>query len=117
VGGDLDVVAVAEAKLVYLELKTSPPKHLELSEVSAFLQRLRALRPDISLFVVDTALRLADKVLPIFASVLPREPRRVAGELWALSPHLYLVNAKPDLIGNVERAIAEGLRALAPEAP
>ena len=116
VGGDLDVVAAAEGKLVYLELKTSPPKHLKTSEVGAFLQRVRALRPDVSLFVVDTALRLADKVLPLFEAV-DGEPRRVSGELWALTPHLYLVNAKPDVIANVGRAIADGLRSLAPAPP
>jgi hypothetical protein len=116
VGGDLDVVAAAEGKLVYIELKTSPPKHLKTSEVGAFLQRVRALRPDVTLFVVDTALRLADKVLPLFSDVAG-EPRRVAGDLWALTPHLYLVNAKPDVIANVGRAIAEGLRALAPSPP
>ena len=35
----------------------------------------------------------------------------------ALGPHLYLASAREDLVGNVRRAIAEGLRALAPPAP
>ena len=38
-------------------------------------------------------------------------------ETWALGPHLYAVNAKEDLVENVCRAIAEGLRALAPPYP
>jgi hypothetical protein len=33
--------------------------------------------------------------------------------VWALAPRLYAVNAKADLLGNVFRAIAEGLRTLA----
>ena len=37
VGGDLDVVAAAEGKLVYVELKSSPPKHIMPVEVAAFL--------------------------------------------------------------------------------
>ena len=42
------------------------------------------------------------------------EPRRVERELWALTPHLYAVNAKPDLVANIGRALAEGLLALSP---
>jgi hypothetical protein len=128
VGGDLDVVAAAEGKLVYLELKSGPPKHLTPAEVGAFLARVRAVRPDLTLFVMDTALRLADKVLPMFADALGRgsatagpgpaaPPRRLFRETWALTPHLYLVSAKEDLVENSCRAIAEGLRALAPPVP
>lgn len=62
VGGDFDLVAAAEGKLVYLELKSSPPKRPMLSEVTAFLDRVELLRPHVTLFAVDTALRLADKV-------------------------------------------------------
>jgi hypothetical protein len=121
VGGDLDVVAAAEGKLAYLELKSSPPKHLSTAELSAFLDRVEALRPHVSLFVMDTALRLSDKVVPMLQQELARrrphtrlEPRRVERELWALTPHLYAVNAKPDLMANIGRALAEGLFALAP---
>jgi hypothetical protein len=41
-------------------------------------------------------------------------PRRLERELWALTPHLYAVNGRPDLMTNIGRAIAEGWRALAP---
>jgi hypothetical protein len=122
VGGDLDVVAAGEGKLLYLEAKSSPPKHVTRVEVQAFLRRVRAVRPDVALFVVDTALRLSDKILPMFAEALARSgeggaPRRVFRETWALTPHLYAVNAREDLVENVCRAVAEGLRALGPEPP
>jgi hypothetical protein len=120
VGGDLDVVAAAEGTLVYLELKSSPPRHLSEAEAAAFLDRALALRADLTLFVVDTALRLSDKVVPLLAAEIARRrgasgpaPRRVERELWALTPWLYAVNAKPDLLGNIARAVAEGLRARA----
>lgn len=124
VGGDLDVVAAAEGRLVYLEVKSSPPKHLSDGEVRAFFDRLGLVRPDVALFVVDTALRLGDKVVPMLldgyrhatGGATPT-PRRVERELWALTPHLYVVNSKPDLLANIGRAIAEGLRALAPPDP
>jgi resolvase-like protein len=124
VGGDLDVVAAAEGKLVYLELKSAPPKHLSDAEVRAFVHRLRVLRPDITLFVMDTALRLSDKVVSMLVAELQRRSldvsitaRRVRRELWALTPHVYAVNSNPDRMRNIGRAIAEGLAALAPTAP
>ncbi len=121
-GGDLDVIAAAEGKLIYLELKSSPPKNLATAEIAAFFDRFCLLRPDMALFVVDTALRLRDKVLPMLQNELCRRrgglavaPKRIAQELWALTPHLYAVNGRRDLMANVARSIAEGLRALAPE--
>lgn len=115
VGGDLDVVAAAEGKLVYLELKSSPPKHVSEGEVAAFFDRVRLIGPDLTLFVVDTALRLSDKVVPMLTAELARRvagpppPRRVERELWSLGPRLYVVNSKPDLMMNIGRAIADGL--------
>ncbi|AGC44921.1 hypothetical protein MYSTI_03615 [Myxococcus stipitatus DSM 14675] len=121
VGGDLDVVATAEGRLLYLEMKSSPPKHLAPDEVGAFFRRVRALRPHLSIFVMDTALRLSDKVLPLLQAELSTQPapapRRIQREIWALTPHLYVVNARQDLMGNIGVAVAEGLRALAPPAP
>jgi hypothetical protein len=121
VGGDLDVVAAAEGRLAYLELKSSPPKNLESREIVAFFDRMCLLRPDVTLFVVDTALRLSDKILPMLVSELENRrggtkviPRRIERELWALTPHLYAVNGKIDLMANIGRALAEGLFALSP---
>lgn len=120
VGGDLDVVASAEGRLIVLELKSSPPKHVGRDEIGAFLDRLGALRPHLAIFAVDTALRLADKVVPLLVEVAAERgvaltPRRIERELWAVGAHLYVVNAKPDLVMNLGRALAEGLRALSPE--
>jgi hypothetical protein len=121
IGGDLDVVAAGEGKLVYLETKSSPPKHLTHGELVSFLGRVTAVRPDVALLVVDTALRLSDKVLPMLveaaasAGARLAAPRRLLRETWALGPHLYAVNAREDLVDNVCRAIAEGIRALGPE--
>jgi hypothetical protein len=114
VGGDLDVVAAAEGKLVLLELKSSPPRQLGDTEVGAFFDRLAALRPDLALFVMDTALRLGDKVVPMLTRALearsggPRRARRVGREIWAVTPRLYAVGAKGALMGNVCRAVAHG---------
>jgi len=116
-GGDLDVVAAVEGKLIYLELKSCTPKHLTQVEVAAFFARVRRLRPDVAVFAMDTALRLSDRVLPLLVAELGRgaaEPRRIERDLWALTPHLYAVSAKSDLGGDVCRVVAEGLLALGP---
>lgn len=119
VGGDLDVVACAEGRLLYCETKSSPPKHLSSAEVAAFLDRVGALRPDLAMFLMDTSLRLADKVLPMLAEELaPRgirdPPRQLRHDVWALTPHVFAVGAKPSLSGNVACAVAEGLLACGP---
>lgn len=121
VGGDLDIVAAAEGKLIYLELKSSPPKNLSAGEVAAFIDRVSLIRPDVTVFTIDTALRLSDKVLPMIVAELTRRrptsvtsPVRIVRELWAITPHIYAVNGRPDLIANVARAVAHGLLALSP---
>jgi hypothetical protein len=117
-GGDLDVVAAAEGKLVYVELKSSPPKNLAVNEVAAFFDRLNLLHPDLSLFVVDTALRLSDKVVPMLLKECRSRGlansglRLVGGRLWSVTPYLYAVNGSRDLMGNIGKAVATGLLAL-----
>jgi hypothetical protein len=116
-GGDLDVVAAVEGKLIYLELKSSPPKNLAVNEVAAFFDRLNLLRPDLSLFVVDTALRLSDKVVPMLLKegrsrgLAKFRPKLIGGQLWSITPSIYAVNGSRDLMGNIGRAIAAGLLA------
>jgi hypothetical protein len=120
IGGDLDIVAAAEGRFVYLELKSSPPRNLAQKEIAAFCDRLSVLRPDLSLFVVDTALRLSDKILPMFLEEFPRhgfdisEKKRIAAQLWALTPRIYLVNGSRDLMTNIGKAIAAGFRSFSP---
>jgi hypothetical protein len=94
---------------------------LEQREVSAFFDRVRLVRPDLALFVVDTALRLSDKVVPMLTGEVARRsenapsPCRVERELWTLGRYLYVVNSRPDLMTNIGRAIAKGLRAQHPQ--
>ncbi|BDG05765.1 hypothetical protein AMOR_47610 [Anaeromyxobacter oryzae] len=117
VGGDLDVVASVEGKLVYVELKSSPPKHVSREELRAFVARVRALRPHLAILAVDTALRLGDKVLPdLAAAVDGAAPVRLGRENYRVAPRLYAVNARQDLVENLCVVIADGLRELAPDA-
>ncbi len=85
--------------------------------MAAFFARVRRLRPDVAVFAMDTALRLSDRVLPLLVAELDSgapAPRRIERDLWALTPHLYAVSAKSDLVANVCHVVAEGLLALGP---
>ena len=120
VGGDLDLVAAGEGKLIYIELKSSPPKHLSVAEVGAFLDRVQALRPELAIFVMDTALRLSDKVLPMFESAADERQvhlriKTIDHDVFALSPTVYIHNARPELLLNFGIALAQGLRELSPQ--
>jgi hypothetical protein len=115
IGGDLDVVAAAEGRLLLFEVKSSPPRQLEEGEVRAFFDRLEALGPDLAFFVIDTALRLGDKVLPLLEAEIARRggtpaTRRLRREVFTLAPRLFVVGAKGGLVTSVEQAVAAGLR-------
>ncbi|MFL5416096.1 MAG: hypothetical protein ACJ78Y_08870 [Myxococcales bacterium] len=83
--------------------------------MAAFVAGVRRLRPDVAVFAMDTALRLSDRVLPMFAAAIGSDaPRRMERDRWALTPHLYAVSAKSDLVMNMCRVIAEGFLELGP---
>jgi hypothetical protein len=113
-GGDLDVVANLEGRLVYLEAKSSPPKQIDLPQVQAFLQRLGDLRPDLALFVVDTELRMRDKIVPLVEEglrALGQEGslQRLEGEVFHWAHRLYVVGSKGSLLGNLNRVFRDYL--------
>ena len=70
VGGDYDVLARVDGDLFYLEVKSSPPKQIYDSEVAAFLDRVDDLAPENRMFLMDTELRMKDKIVPMFEQEL-----------------------------------------------
>ncbi|MGQ9694193.1 MAG: hypothetical protein ACUVWV_05550 [Thermodesulfobacteriota bacterium] len=110
-GGDYDVVASLEGKLLYLEVKSSPPKNIAGDEVHEFLSRVKDLSPQIALFFVDTELRLIDKIIPIFETeqkMSKSEQKEMFGqyqkigrEVFFLPPHFYIFGSKGSIIRNL----------------
>jgi len=107
-GGDLDVVALADGRFVYVEAKSSPPKHVEKNEISAFFERVLELKPDLAIFLEDTRLRMKDKIVLMFEEELRRRwPRhrikveRKRGELFQVGDRLFITNSKPDVYTNL----------------
>lgn len=111
-GGDYDVVANIGGSLVYLEVKSSPPKHIMQTEISAFFDRTFDLIPDFSILLMDTELRMRDKLVPMFETELSqRYPvsdrvefpvERLHQEIFHIRRRIYLMNTK--------RSLAENLR-------
>ena len=118
-GGDYDVIARWEGKLVYVEIKSSPPRGIERSEIGAFFARITDLLPDIAFFFVDTHLRMLDKIVPMFQEAIEKQYgqrrgdlfpiRRMADELFHLNHRLYIVNTKKDAVDNVNRCLIDFL--------
>jgi hypothetical protein len=116
IGGDYDVIAKLDGALFYAEVKSSPPKQIYDSEIAAFLDRISDLSPEISLFLMDTELRMKDKIVPMFEVALkrrsqsPPEITRMEKELFQISDRIFIINAKESIAGNIERVLARYFR-------
>lgn len=106
-GGDFDILALVSGKLLYLETKTSPPKHIEQKDLAAFLDRVGTLSPDFAVVLVDTHLRMKDKLVPLLSDALRTagdengEMTRVERETFSWKGRIFLTNAKRDVGGNL----------------
>jgi hypothetical protein len=115
-GGDLDVVALVDGRFVYVEVKSSPPKHVEQNEISAFFDRVLELKPDAAIFIEDTRLRMKDKIVVMFEEELERRSvgesaavERMKGELFRVGGKLFIINSKPDVCSNIAYCLGEAL--------
>ena len=111
-GGDFDVVSAMESRLVYMEVKSSPPKNIAADEVHEFFGRLEDLQPHLAFFFVDTELRLKDKIVPLFEAEGAGTPssnaenrgraEKIGDEIFFIKPALYLLGSKRSIPGNLE---------------
>ena len=111
-GGDFDVVSALESRLIYMEVKSSPPKNIAGDEVHEFFARLEDLQPHLAFFFVDTELRLKDKIVPLFeaeggAAGYPNPDdaggaEKIGDEIFFLKPALYLFGSKRSIAGNMQ---------------
>jgi hypothetical protein len=119
-GGDFDVLASWNRRLVYVEVKSSPPKGVELSEISAFFSRIDELLPEIAILFNDTQLRMKDKLVVMFEEELERryggESRklytveRLVEELFHVGHRIFIVNSKKDIMENFKICLRDHIQ-------
>lgn len=111
VGGDYDLIAKINGSLLYMEVKSSPPKQIYANEITAFLDRVLDLNAEMAIFFMDTELRMKDKIVPMFEEELsrryasPPEIKRMQKELFQISHRIFIINAKESITGNIEKAL------------
>jgi len=130
VGGDYDVISKIDGSILYMEVKSSPPKQIYANEISAFFDRIFDLAPEIALFFMDTELRMKDKIVPMFEEELKkRSPealtgylgialtagetppvKRIEKELFQTGNKIFIINAKDSIVNNIEKVLSRYLR-------
>ncbi len=111
VGGDYDLIAKVDGSILYMEIKSSPPKQIYQNEISAFFDRVSDLSPEISIFFVDTELRMKDKIVPMIdeehrkRAAEPPEIVRMEKELFQAQNKSFIINAKDSITANIEKAL------------
>jgi hypothetical protein len=112
IGGDYDLIAKVDGSLLYMEVKSSPPKQIYDNEISAFMDRVEDLAAEMSVFFMDTELRMKDKIVPMFEEELkrrhknPPEVKRMYKELFQISDKLFIINSKGSIASNVEKTMS-----------
>ncbi len=117
IGGDYDVISSVAGRLVYVEVKSSPPRGVEHQAVEAFLGRLCDLSPAIAVLFVDTELRMADKLVPLLTEGLQKEGKtgpewevlRLVNEIFHVGHAIYLVNSRKGVYSNLRTCFRDFL--------
>jgi len=122
VGGDYDLISKINGSILYMEIKSSPPKQIYDREIKAFFDRIADLRPEIAIFFMDTELRMKDKIVPMFEeelnkrsadslSMIIAQPERVKverieKELFQIENKIFIINAKESIVNNMEKVLS-----------
>jgi len=119
-GGDYDVIASWNQRLVYVEVKSSPPKGVEQNEISTFFSRMEDILPEVAFLFDDTQLRMKDKLVVMFEEELERRygrgsktlypVERLIEELFHVQNHIFVVNSKKDVAENFQYCLRHYLR-------
>ena len=116
VGGDYDLISKVDGAILYMEIKSSPPKQIYQNEISAFFDRVADLSPEISIFFVDTELRMKDKIVFMFDEELkqryaePPKVLRMEKELFQIRDKIFIINAKDNIAANIEKVLSRYFR-------
>lgn len=110
-GGDFDVIAKFNGSILYAEVKSSPPKQIYQKEIKAFLGRVQTLSPELSIFFMDTELRMKDKIVPMFEEELMSSGsyscgnlkiERIEKDIFHIGNRIFIMNSKDSIVHNLE---------------
>ncbi len=118
VGGDYDLIAKIDGSILYMEVKSSPPKQIYANEIAAFLDRVFDLLPGVAIFFMDTELRMKDKIVPMFEDELRKRGgahefspvKRIEKELFQIEDKIYIINSKDSIVNNIEKVLSRYFR-------
>ena len=119
IGGDHDVLADCAGNLVFVEVKSSPPKGVDHHQVRLFFNHVSELLPNLAIFLEDTHLRMKDKIVSLFQDKLARQfgaaaenypVRRLQEELFHINHCIFIVNSKHGLMRNIKVCLRDYLR-------
>ena len=120
-GGDYDLLARINGSILYMEIKSSPPKQIHAKEIAAFLDRADELNPALSIYLMDTELRMKDKMVPLFEDQLklrssaPPAVNRMVRELFEIDNRIFIINAKGGIAANIEKVLGWFFRHESPD--
>ncbi len=119
-GGDFDVIASWNRRLVYVEVKSSPPRGIEQNEIVTFFSRIDELLPEVAILFNDTQLRMKDKLVVMFEEELRRRygkksktlhpVNRLVDELFHVRNRIFIINSKKDIFENFSICLRHYLR-------
>ena len=119
-GGDFDVIASWNRRLVYVEVKSSPPRGIEQNEIVTFFSRIDDLLPEVAILYNDTQLRMKDKLVVMFEEELKRRygkksktlhpVNRLVDELFHVRNRIFIINSKKDIFENFSICLRHFLR-------
>lgn len=126
VGGDYDLIVKIDGSILDMEIKSSPPKQIYANEITAFCDRVFDLKPELTIFFIDTELRMKDKIVPMFEDELRRRipdditaffgvreslrVERIEKELFHIEEKIFIINAKDSIVHNIERVLIRFFR-------
>lgn len=116
VGGDYDVIAKINGSIFYVEVKSSPPRQIYDTEIAAFLDRTQDLSPELSVFLMDTELRMKDKIVPMFEDELNKrgqglpEVKKMEKELFEIGDRIFIINAQDTIVRNLQKVLNHHFR-------
>ena len=122
IGGDYDLIAKIDGSILYMEVKSSPPKQIYTNEIAAFISRVSDLLPEVAIFFMDTELRMKDKIVPMFEEELRTRTldqlshflsiraglctvQRIERELFHIENKIFIINAKDSIVNNIDRVL------------